>query len=726
MNAITRIKKSIRKRRTYSAETINFLVGYLKRNKGFAKWANLCINILYKNCKKRFVNKQKEGISKGSAGSRALYLGGDAPENFEIKVFNNPKVSIIIPVYNNFEYTRQCIWSIVRNTGDVSYEIIVADDCSTDKTCVIEDIIKGVKHIKTGNNCGFLKNCNHASRYAEGEYVLFLNNDTIVQDNWLMPLISCIENDASVGLVGSKFIYPDNTLQEAGGIVFRDGTAMNYGRNKNPEDIEFNYVKEVDYISGASILLKKELWKELNGFDVRFAPAYCEDSDLAMRIRYEKKLKVIYQPKSEVVHFEGKSNGTDVTTGLKKYQIENSHKLLNKWSVLLNKYHAIDVNQIFLAKDHSYNKKTILVIDWKVLSFTKDTGSRATYQYMQFFKICGFNVKLWAHDYYIEDDFLDRHLQDGFEVLSGCISGSFEDWVRENGKFIDYIYLNRPDIAKIYIDKIRKYSNAKVIYQGHDLHYLRKYRERISQGKNEEAEKLLPEERKFELDICRKMDVACYVSTVEVAEVHKLRPDINVKAIPISFYDISEKKNIKYDAQTRSNIAFVAGFRHTPNIDGVIWFCNKIFPKIREKCPGIKLYIVGSSPVEEVKRLACDDVIVTGYVSDEKLNDIYKNIRLTVVPLLSGAGVKGKVIESIYNKVPVITTNIGAEGIANDDNLITICNDEDSFTRTVIEYYNDFSRLNNISEKSIDYIDRYFSFNAVKRELGSIIPEILL
>ena len=223
----------------------------------------------------------------------------------------NPTVSIIIPVYNQIHYTYACLLSILEHTKDVSYEVIIADDVSTDATEHLSEYAEGLVICRNSTNQGFLRNCNNAARHARGKYVMFLNNDTQVTENWLSSLVQLIESDPSIGMVGSKLVYPDGRLQEAGGIIWSDGSGWNYGRLDNPDKPEYNYVKDVDYISGAAILLSNELWNQIGGFDTRFAPAYCEDSDLAFEVR-KAGYRVVYQPKSRVIHFEGVSNGADV------------------------------------------------------------------------------------------------------------------------------------------------------------------------------------------------------------------------------------------------------------------------------------------------------------------------------------------------------------------------------------------------------------------------------
>lgn len=317
----------------------------------------------------------------------------------KIPQWDNLQVSIVIPVYNQFEYTYLCIQSIIKNSGEIHYEILIADDCSNDLTVYIEQVISGLRVIRNAENLRFLRNCNNAAKYAKGKYILFLNNDTQVQENWLAPLIELIERDRTIGMVGSKLVYPDGRLQEAGGILWKDGSAWNYGNRSDPDLPEYNYVKEVDYISGAAIMIRRELWEEIGGFDERFAPAYYEDTDLAFEVR-KHGYKVVYQPFSVVVHFEGVSNGTNTSQGQKSYQVENAHKFYEKWKDVLHAEHFENAQCVFSARDRSRNKETVLVIDHYIPTYDKDAGSRSMDYYLKLLVDLGLNVKFLGDNFY--------------------------------------------------------------------------------------------------------------------------------------------------------------------------------------------------------------------------------------------------------------------------------------------------------------------------------------
>lgn len=624
--------------------------------------------------------------------------------------FESPLVSIVVPVYNQWDYTYSCLKSISLHTDHIAYEIIIADDMSTDETVHVSNYAENIQVVRDGVNRGFLLNCNNAAKYAKGKYIFFLNNDTNVQENWLNYLVDLVENNSKIGMIGSKLIYPDGRLQEAGGIIWNDASGWNYGRLDDPSKPEYNYVKEVDYISGAAIMIRAELWNQIGGFDERYVPAYFEDSDLAFEVR-KLGYQVILQPKSVVVHFEGISHGTDTASGIKSYQINNKEKFVEKWKTELNSEQFENANHVFIARDRAKNKKTIVVIDHYVPHFDKDAGSRTVFQYLKLFQKLGFNVKFIGDNFFQHEPYTTILQQMGIEVLYGeWFAKHWENWCKSNAQYIDFVFLNRPHISEKYIDIMKKHTNAKIIYYGHDLHFLREIRE-FELTKNPKLLDSANEWKQRELDLCRKADYVYYPSQVEVDELKRIMPNLNIKAIPAYIYEEVEKRELVL--RQRQDLLFVGGFGHKPNADAVKWFLQEIFPFILEKEQQIKLFIVGSNPPDEILKYQSEHVIVTGFVSDDELHNYYRKSRIVVVPLRYGAGVKGKVVEAMYHQLPIVTTSIGAEGLLGVENYVMIRDTPKEFADKVVELYNSDALLTKYSRNSYDYVQTYFSEESV-------------
>ena len=622
-----------------------------------------------------------------------------------------PLVSIVIPCYNQIHYTYQCLLSILQHTDfqKTPYEVIIADDVSTDATRELKRYADNLVLARNTENMGFLKNCNQAAAMARGEFIFFLNNDTKVTEGWLESLVSLMRRDEGIGMAGSKLVYPDGRLQEAGGIIWSDASGWNYGRLQDPAEPEFNYVKDVDYISGAAIMIRTALWKEIGGFDERFAPAYCEDSDLAFEVRRHGR-RVVYQPQSVVVHFEGISNGTDVNgTGLKRYQVVNQEKFKEKWKEELQKQSVNDGNpNPFRARERGQSKRYVLVIDHYVPTWDKDAGSKTTWQYLQMLVAKGYQVKFLGDNFLHEEPYTSALEQLGIEVLYGQkMQGDIWNWIDRNKDMIQVCYLNRPHIATKYIDYIREHTRWKCIFYGHDLHFLRERREyelTHDPAILQDAEYW----RSMELSMMKKADVSYYPSQVEIDGIHAIDPSINAKAI--TAYVFSEKAAVEKDYQKREGLLFVGGFAHPPNKDGVLWFAKEIFPLIRRVLPEIQFRIVGSHADEEVLALGNEDGIeVLGFVSDERLAELYQESRLVVVPLRYGAGVKGKVVEALHEGSAIVTTSCGAEGIPGVEQVLRIADQPEEFAAEVCRLYPNVGALIELSQGAVRYVEENFS-----------------
>ncbi len=615
-------------------------------------------------------------------------------------VQEHPVVSIIIPAYNNWAFTRNCLISIHQFTQDIPYEIIVGDNVSTDETVDIEKYFSNITYLRNKENMGYILNINNAASHARGEFILTLNNDTTVTANWLSSMVDIFRKDPRAGLVGSKLVYPDGSLQEAGGIIWRDASAWNYGKGGDPQAPEYNYVKEVDYISGASNLVRRDLWLQLKGLDERYVPAYFDDSDLAMSIRH-LGYKVIYQPLSVVVHYEGLTHGTNTSSGTKRYQQLNHEKFVAKWKTVLEEDHLENGKDVFHARDKSTRKKTIVVVDHYVPMFDKDAGSRTVFQYLDLFVDMGMNVKFIGDNYYRHEPYTTILQQKGIEVFYGSyFAENWQKWLVDNDRYIDYIFLNRPHISVKYIDHVKKKLHGKIFYYMHDLHFVREQKEyEITKDESKLASALKWKETEYSL--FNQSDIVLTPSIQEKEILTADFPDKPIQVMPAFFYP-SIADPIR-DFENRKDLLFIGGFNHTPNVDAIVWFAEEVFPLIRRKHKQIQLIIVGSMAPEKVTKLASSSIIVKGYVADQELEQIYKEIRLSIVPLRYGAGVKGKTAEALSKGLPIVSTSFGIEGLRGIESLLQPYNDAESFANAVSALYPDIPALEAMSAAAVAY-----------------------
>jgi GT2 family glycosyltransferase len=261
------------------------------------------------------------------------------------------EVSIIIPVFNNLKFTLECLTSLMKYSSGVSYEVIVVDDGSSDQTPEVLSRVPNITNIRNETNLGFVHTCNRGAEKAKGKYVLFLNNDAQVTENWLRPLVETFNEHENVGAVGPKILFPDGRLQEAGALVNRDCTSRLIGLSDDPDLPKYNYVREVMYCSGACLLVEANKFKELGGFDVTLAPAYCEDWDLAFRLR-EQGLRVMYNPKSVVIHHLSVTSNSVEDDFKMRCVIRNQQKLSQKWQCAIDDLNKIKLIALYLPQFH--------------------------------------------------------------------------------------------------------------------------------------------------------------------------------------------------------------------------------------------------------------------------------------------------------------------------------------------------------------------------------------
>lgn len=632
----------------------------------------------------------------------------------ELILPESPQVSIIVPVYNHFEHTYHCLKSLQQLTDKTTFEVIVVDDCSTDETEQLIKKVAGIRYQRQAHNAGFIESCNTGAKMAKGEFLLFLNNDTEVHPNGIDALVQTFKDKPDAGLVGSQLIYPDGRLQESGGIVFSDASGWNYGRLDEVNKPCYQHLREVSYCSGASILIKTALFEQLGRFDERYKPAYYEDTDLAFAVR-DAGLKVYVQPASQVTHFEGVSSGTDLNSGMKKYQVANQVKFLDKWDSVL-KNQPTPGSDIELARFQNQPKR-VLIFDACTPTPDQDSGSLRMLNLMKIFQQLGYQVSFIPENMAHFKRYTCALQHIGVECIYAPTYTSPIEYLSQMGRYFDVVLLSRYYVAAPVMGMIRDYCpKAQLLFDTVDLHYLRE--QRMAEVAEDDKQLVAAADTKEkELAVAKLCDSTLVVSPYEQSVLAEEMPALDVKILS----NIHEVYGCLKPFNERQDLVFIGGYQHTPNVDGILWFIESIWPTIQAAIPDIQLHIVGSKAPKEVEALGQKPgVNFHGFVED--IEPVMSDYRIAVAPLRFGAGVKGKVNMSMSYGQPVVGTAVAVEGMYTKHGVdVMMSDDAQVFAEHVIKLYQDEALWNQVSKGGLSNVERWFSFNAAKAQVQNII-----
>ncbi|PYO16678.1 MAG: glycosyl transferase family 2 [Gemmatimonadetes bacterium] len=625
-----------------------------------------------------------------------------------------PRASIVIPAVNGFARTYACLASILERTGDVPYEVIVVDDASTDETRHLERVVTGVRVVRNAANCGFIEACNRGAEATRGEFLVFLNNDTFVSQGWLAQLLEPFgsSGEGEVGLVGAKLVYPDGRLQEAGGIVFADGSGWNYGRGDDPDNPKYQFRCDAHYCSGACIAIRRDLFRELGGFDPHYAPMYYEDVDLAFAVRAAGR-RVVYQPTCLIVHFEGGTAGTDVGSGAKRYQRLNQQKFVAKWAKALAAQPPPDADP-----DVARYRPTgphVLIIDAHTPRTDHDAGSVRMSHVCRILRRLGCHVTFLPENRAQDGDYTRALQAAGVEALYHPYVLSLERHLRQAGARYQAVIMSRVDVASQVIDAVRRHCpRAQRVFDTVDLHFLREARRAEVTGERHaaHAERL----KAKELAVARACNVTLVVSPAERDLLAREAPDVAVDVLSL----IVTADRTETPFAERSGILFIGNFQHPPNCDALEDYLRNIHPAVRERLPHVVFTVIGAHVPPHLERLGDDGVQFAGPVAD--IRPHFAAARLSVAPLRYGAGIKGKINTSLAFGVPVVTTTVGAEGMElhHADNIL-IADAPEAFAEAVVALHSDAALWTRLSANGLRAVTTQFSVANAERALARVL-----
>jgi GT2 family glycosyltransferase/2-polyprenyl-3-methyl-5-hydroxy-6-metoxy-1,4-benzoquinol methylase len=628
-----------------------------------------------------------------------------------------PKVSIVVPVHDQPELTLACLRAIALDTTDVPYEVIVVDDASGPELQAALGRVDHLRVLRNDENLHFLRTANRGAEAARGEYVVFLNNDTEVREGWLRALVETADADPTIGAVGAKLLLPDHRVQEAGAIVFSDGGAWHVGRGEHPDEPRLNYVRDVDYASAACLLVRADALAAVGGLDERYAPAYYEDVDLCFALR-RHGLRVVYQPRAAVIHHEGSSHGTDVAVGVKAYQVRNQEVFAEKWADVLAGHPAREPGR---EREREYAEQDrrpgprLLVVDHDVPDPLQDAGSLRMYYMLRAL------VRLGCRVTFLPDNHAHRGAttvalqQLGVEVLYGPFQPRLV--LQEMGDGLDLVLVSRPTVAWGYIYLLREFNpQATIVYDTVDLHYLREER-RAATSDHAALARVSEVFLEMESGLVRQTDETLAVSAEEAEAVRKLVPGADVRVLP-TLHPLAEHVP---GPVGREGLLFVGNFQHQPNVDAARHLVQDVLPLVREELGEVPVWIVGGKPTKAVEALGeAPGVEVTGFV--ESIEPYFERARVMVAPLRYGAGVKGKITQSLALGLPVVTTDVGAEGLeAEAGTDLLVGNTARELADHIVSVYHDGARWQELSEAGRELARRRFAPEVAEQVLGAML-----
>lgn len=632
-----------------------------------------------------------------------------------------PIVSIILVLYNRAELTLSCLHSLLHQNF-TDYELIIVDNNSSDRTRELLEKINHAQIILNQENKHFLIASNQASQIAKGKYLLFLNNDAQILGDSINAAVQTISSNEQIGAVGGKIILPDGTLQEAGSIIWQDGSCLGYGRGDKPEASQYMFQREVDYCSGAFLLTPRELFSQLGSFDLAYQPAYYEETDYCVKIHKAGK-KIIYDPNVTILHYEfASSEQSDRAIAL---QIKNQETFITQHQDWLQYQYTPDVKHILLASSRKNSGKRILFIDDRIPHPYLGSGYTRGHKMLQIMAE-SHQVTFYPTDLSYQETWQETYqdLPQNIEMNIGWGLQKLEDFLQIRSNYYDMIFVSRPhnmNHLNYILERNNLLTKSQIIYDAEALYCLRDFAYQELQGQPLSSEAKQQAIAK-ELELASKSNLIISVSSTEQEKfleygyqrVEVLGHSLDVTSTPNLF-------------EERQDILFVGAVYElqSPNADSILWFSQEIFPLIQQRLEQkINFLLVGNNRVielrEKIAKLNNPQIKILGKV--DNLYDLYNNSRIFIAPTRFAAGIPHKVHEASAYGLPVVTTSAIANQLQwQHETDLLVADQAQDFADQCLRLYQYVNLWQTIRDNAIKQIEKQCSPKYFKNKLHEIL-----
>ncbi len=566
-----------------------------------------------------------------------------------------PDISVILVLYNKAFFTLACLRSLLAYAAP-SFEILIVDNGSSDETQVLLARVDNVSVISNRENLGFVAAVNQAAAAARGRALLLLNNDATPRADALHHALRTLDSEPNIGAVGCRIVLPSGELQEAGSIVWSDGSTLGYGRGLSPAAGEAQFRRDVNYCSGAFLLTRRDLFERLGGFDTIYSPAYYEEADYCLRL-WRSGWRVVYEPRAVIDHYEFGSQDGERQAYALSMQNRKVFRSLHGLALARDHLPAAPAN-ILIARHRPRDRPRLLVIDTLVPLSTLGAGYPRASAMLNEAVAAGWFVSLFPlHLQQVDWAAAYAELVLEIEICDGRGDTGLATFMAERMGYYDVVLVSRPDNMKLFLAAVESQPQVthgvRIIYDAEALFTMRAIQQAELAGcplSETEATSLMD----AEIALATNVDAVIAVSHGE-AEIFRVRQSAPVYVVSHPAYlrsplpEFSERRGFLYVGRLLE--------KDSANYEGLSWFIRAVWPTIRAKLGDVELIVAGSLHPEPSELMA-PAVRLLGPVAD--LGPVYDQARVFIAPNRFGAGVPIKIVEASAAGLPVVASRVMA------------------------------------------------------------------